>query len=455
MTPSFPPAAGANPFWKFFTSVRLTVVLLLSLALTSMIGTLIPQNQAAADYVSTYGEFWYRLLSVLNIFDMYHSWWFRVLLLMLAANVVVCSIDRLSATWRLIFPRSPKFSVRGFRRHSSARHFQDGRSPAALVDIWRPRVQRRFANVRVEPSDQGVCIFGEKWRWTRIGVYVVHLSVILLLVGGLIGSFFGFDGFVNIPEGESRDRIFLRNSPQSLKLDFEIRCNDFDVSFYENGAPKEYRSSLTLLEGGRVVFEKDIIVNDPLRYKGISIFQSSYGKLPGNEVTLSLTSRDTGMIYSRKAVIGRPITLPEDLGTLVIEGFQDAAQYMGHDIGPAFVGTITPPGAAPDRITLPLRFPSFDQMRKGQIVVAVAEADTRYYTGLQVAYDPGVWVVYTGFILLIAGCFITFFMSHQQVCVELVPAASGSRVMLAGKALKGQMAMEQKLNRLAEELREA
>ena len=78
-----------------------------------------------------------------------------------------------------------------------------------------------------------------------------------------------------------------------------------------------------------------------------------------------------------------------------------------------------------------------------------------FRTGLQVASDPGVWVVYTGFILLIAGCFITFFMSHQQVCVELVPTASGSRVMLAGKALKGQVAMEQKLNRLAEELRGA
>ena len=201
--------------------------------------------------------------------------------------------------------------------------------------------------------------------------------------------------------------------------------------------------------------QKDIIVNGPLTYKGINIYQSSYGTLPGNEIVLSLTSRETGMIYSKKATLGREIVIPEELGTLVIEAYQDRAQFMGHDIGQAFVGTLTPAaGGEPVAVTLPLRFPSFDQMRKGDVVIAVSEYASRHYTGLQVAYDPGVWVVYTGFILMIAGCFITFFMSHQQICVELVPTASGSRVTVAGKSLKGQVAMDRKVERISERLRQ-
>ena len=48
----FEPTAA---LWRFFASVRLTVVLLLSLAATSIIGTLIPQNMDAAAYMSKYG----------------------------------------------------------------------------------------------------------------------------------------------------------------------------------------------------------------------------------------------------------------------------------------------------------------------------------------------------------------------------------------------------------------
>ncbi len=435
------------------SSVRLTVVLLLGLALTSMIGTLIPQNQSPAEYVRAYGEFLYRLFSVLNVFDMYHSWWFRFLMILLATNIIVCSVERLSATWRVIFPAAPKFSAARFRKPAGGPGWEDNRPPDELADLCRPVVAGHFGTVRVEPCGRGACIFGERRRWSRIGVYVVHFSVVLLLAGGLIGSFFGYEGFVNIPEGEARDRVFLRNSRQSIQLGFQIRCDDFDVSFYEGGAPKEYRSRLTILEAGGPILQKDIIVNDPLSHRGVRIYQSSYGTLPGNEFVLSLTSRETGMIYTQPAVLGQKVVIPENLGTLVIEEYREEAQFQGHAVGEAFVGTLTPGGAEPVPIILPLRFPGFDQMRKGEVVVAVAEYTPRYYTGLQVARDPGVWVVYAGFVLMILGCVITFFMPHQQVCVELAPAGSGSRVRVTGRAPKGQVAMDLKIQRIAEKLR--
>ena len=78
----------AGAIWSLFASVRLTIVLLLSLAATSIVGTLIPQNSDPAAYVSAFGETLFRFFAVLGLFDMYHSWWFQVLMLLLAANLV-------------------------------------------------------------------------------------------------------------------------------------------------------------------------------------------------------------------------------------------------------------------------------------------------------------------------------------------------------------------------------
>jgi cytochrome c biogenesis protein len=129
-----------------------------------------------------------------------------------------------------------------------------------------------------------------------------------------------------------------------------------------------------------------------------------------------------------------------------------AAQFKGHDIGEAFSGILTPPGGDPVQITLPLRFPTFDKMRKGNVVIAVVEYVPRFYTGLQVAKDPGVWIVYSGFILIILGCYITFFMSHQQICLELTATGKKTQIIVTGTANKNTIGMQNKIDRIAEQL---
>ena len=267
--------------WSFFASIRLTVVVLLSLAALSIIGTLIPQNQNPADYFRAFGPVAYQILAVLGIFDMYHSWWFQGLILMLTLNIVVCSIDRLQKTWPVLFPKKRTFNLESFRKRQSRLEMDIDQPVGALSEKFQKQVSRAFRNCRNTPAaGQGFVLTAEKGRWTRLGVYVVHLSIVVLLVGGLIGSKFGFDGYVNIPEGETADTIQLRSTGQSYKLDFAIRCDDFDVQFYEgSNRPKEFRSSLTIVENNHDVLKKDIVVNDPLHYRGVSIYQASYGKL--------------------------------------------------------------------------------------------------------------------------------------------------------------------------------
>ncbi len=442
--------------WKFFTSVKLTVVLLLSLAVTSIIGTVIPQSGTASEYFHKYGELRYKILSFLDsifdIFDMYHSWWFQLLLLLLTINIIICSIDRMKATWKIIFVKIPPFNVSRFRQLEYKKEFSESSMPDELEQIYKPVISRSYGYSRIEQTDSGFCLFAEKWRWTRIGVYIVHLSIILMLLGALIGSIFGFEGFVNISEGESAKKINLRNTTEMHLLDFEIKCEDFSLSFYDSGAPKEYRSSLVIIENGKPVLKKDIIVNDPLRYKGINIFQSSYGTLPPREVTLSFTIRETGMEYKKKAAINKPVEIPGGLGTFIIKDYSSSAGFKGHNIGEAFMGILTPKIGNPLNILLPLRFPSFDKMRKGDVIIAVASHNHEYYTGLQVTKDPGVWVVYSGFILMIIGCFVTFFMSHQRLCIEVTGKGNRSMVMVAGTSNKNKMGMQRKIEILSEKL---
>ena len=467
----------SNRLWKFFVSVKLTVVLLLSLAVTSIVGTVVPQNENPSLYFRAYGEFVFKLFDLLGIFDMYHSWWFQFLILLLTINIVVCSIDRLSATWKIIFVKNPSFNLSRFRTLSQKEVFTGKRSPEVLGPVYKKVISGQFGYTRVEKTDNGLCIFAEKWRWSRFGVYIVHLSVILLLIGGLIGSLFGFEGFAIIPEKEKIDSIRIRNTGQVRALGFEVFCDDFNISFYDNGTPKEYRSSLTIIEHGKPVYTKDIIVNDPLRYRGINIFQSSYGKMPSvahhegknhkkissEAITLNVVSKHSGKAYKIKATIGKPVEIPEGLGKFVIVEYRESAEFGGQNIGQAYLGILTPKDKEPVNILLPLHFPNFDKMRRGGVVLSVAEqktkvftpgelSDQRYYTGLQITKDPGVWVVYTGFIGMIIGIFITFFMSHQRVCIELIKKGKKSEVIITGTANKNKLAMQNRIKKISERL---
>jgi cytochrome c biogenesis protein len=171
----------------------------------------------------------------------------------------------------------------------------------------------------------------------------------------------------------------------------------------------------------------------------------------------------SGMIYKRKAEIGKPLDIPEGMGKFVLMEFRESAAFMGQNIGQALVGILTPPGGQPIEVTLPIHFPKFDKMRRGNVVISVVHQhknmppkqnpeDIRYYSGLQIVKDPGVWVVYTGFIIMIAGILITFFMSHQQICIDISKKGKKSHIRVAGKANKNQLGMERIVKNLARTL---
>lgn len=184
---------------------------------------------------------------------MYHSWWFITLLFIFAANIIICSLDRLPRILKLvkepIKPLNPgQFNSFPINRQVSFK----GKS-----DDARSAVESALKNIgfksNVYQGDGALQIYAEKGRFSRLGVYVTRLSILLILIGAVVGIFFGFNASLNLLEGTSSSAAYKRGGG-TIPLGFEIRCLDFDVYFYENSdSPKGYKSWLAILENGMPV----------------------------------------------------------------------------------------------------------------------------------------------------------------------------------------------------------
>ena len=441
--------------WQFFCSVKLAVYTLVLLAATSVIGTIILQNGTPEQYSRLYGEAYYNLIKIFNIDDMYHAWWFLSLLVILCINIVVCSIERISGTWKIIFPKKLKFNPARFRKLKTLEGFIVNKAAISLSGGYERFLSKTIGKVIKQETQTGTIMYAESGRWTRMGVYVVHSSLLLLLLGALIGAVFGFKANLQLNEGATSDTAFMVKTRLPVNLGFSIRCNDFHVKFYDTGAPEEFKSNLTIIENGKESFTKDILVNHPLRYKGINIFQSSYGSGRPDSVVLDIIRQSDKSVTSHTIKIGEEIGLPEDQGLFKLEGFMPHFDFRGNNLGEAFIGRITQKDANSFQIALPTKFPTFDKMRKGSFAFVVKEFEHKYYTGLQITKDPGVWYVYSGFILMIIGCWVTFFMSHQSFFIEIEKISDTiSKISISGTSNRNKQGMKLKIKKIVTKLKD-
>jgi cytochrome c biogenesis protein len=439
--------------WNFFSSVKLAIFVLILIAVTSIIGTVIPQNANESFYFHKYGDFLYRLFSVLDLYDMYHAWWFLSLLLLLVLNLVVCSIDRLNKTWKIIFPKTVSFNIERFRKLKTIAAFEQKNDYEKVVSGYKQFLSKRFNTIIEQKSDNSTAIYVEKGRWARFGVYIVHLSIILLLIGALIGAIFGFKSNLNLNEGQSADSVKIAKQNIEKKFGFTIKCNTFVVKFYDTGAPEEFRSNVSIIEDNKEVLKRDIIVNDPLRYKKINFFQSSYGVSSAEGLVLEIASKASKMVYHETVNIGQTIDLPEKGGQFTLIKYVPQFDFKGHNLGESFLGTIKKADDKELMVVLPKRFPTFDKMRKGDFALIAEDYTKKYYTGLQVTYDPGVLYVYLGFIFMIIGCYVTFFISHQSIMVEITKNANDElNIFISGKANRNSQSIKMKIEKMAGQL---
>jgi len=423
---------NSNKIWKFFSSVKLTFSLLIILAIVSILGTVIPQRgQGAMEFARNLSPEMFRFMNSLNLFDMYHSLWFRLILVCLTLNLIVCSIDRFPAAWKrfLVLPRPDR--NKPFENLPSQQVFSVQGDSKQNADTVEKFLRRRYKQINTKKAEDTEFFYVAKGRYSHFGVYLVHLSVLLILIGGLVGSFFGFEGYVNIAEEEQINTITLRKSMSPLTLGFEVRCDKFTVDFYESGAPKEYRSDLSFIVNGKEVEKRSVLVNHPVQFRGMTFYQANYGTVPGKKVRLKIlrrTSQPENTTIEIEKRNSKP--LPGNEGQFRVVDLK--GDFMR--IGPAVLISIQPNEGKEirfwvfkDHETIKERFPGllnrFPKLNPSSFkpyTFFLDEFKTRYYTGLQVNKDPGVSIVWAGFFLIVAGFIVTFFVSHRRIWVRLL-----------------------------------
>jgi cytochrome c biogenesis protein len=439
--------------WDFFCSLKLTLFLLISLALTSIIGTVLPQGALPPEYVASISPTKLQIYSKLGFFDMYHSWWFITLLYVFSLNLVSCSIKRLPHVFKFI--SEPTLVLGEGVRNSYS--LKKELAFSGSIESGKERVAeflgKEFSTPVITEQNGEYHLFAQKTAWCRLGVYVVHLSILVIFVGAIIGSLAGYKGFVTIVEGTSINAFENRNG-QHMPLGFEVFCDKFAVDFYASGAPKEFRSTLTVLENGKPVpgYSKvKVIVNEPMTYKGITFYQSSYGQASeGSEHFITVTPRNGGATEKITAIQGAAVPLKDGSTIKLLEATQEVRQFAPGFSGPAARVEVTPKGGSPKIFILFKNFPDVNAQRGDAQIFGYEGTNAKQYTGLQVAKDPGVWVVWLGCALMVIGIGVAFFMSHKRIWVVV----SKGHARMYGNASKNQAAFQMQFEDISEKFQE-
>ncbi len=321
---------------KFFSSPKLTFILLIILALVSIIGTIIPQNAEPCFYLEKYGHNLYSLFKALSLIDVYHSWWFIGLLGFLSLDIIICSLNRFKTAWK-----------------------------------------------------------------GKLGSFIIHLSILIILLGGIISSLVGFKEYLYLKEAE------VSQVPQT---NFYIKLNKFWLEYYSDSRViKDYKSNLTIIEDGKEILAKTIEVNYPLSYKRIRFYQANYGIDTINEVTIAIQGKDF------RVKIGEEFGFPDaDLKIKVADFVPDFAIDEGKVFSrsneldnPAVLLEVYEDATLKYKKWVFYKFPGFHHKDEKDTKFILKDFHPSYYTGLQVVKDPAREVVWIGCILLMIGLIIS------------------------------------------------
>jgi len=422
--------------WRFFASVKLALVTLFILAATSIIGTLIQQQKEPAYYVQEYGANLARVFEILNLTDMYRSWWFGALLGLFAVNLIVCTIERLPGVWRLVVLDNLKIDTERLAKMACTHRRDTGLMVPGAVDRLQQCMARAgWPTPGRRDLEGGTLLFSQKGVWTRLGVYVVHLSVLIILVGAMTSTLFGVQAYVFLPEGRTTSKIFLRQSKEAVPLGFELKCDRFEKTFYANGMIKEFRSDLTIVDPKRETpYQKSIIVNDPLSYKGLTFYQGD--AYPLDEFIVEASNRTTGIEQVFRVPPEKGIAWPKTGASFRIEELQrdqDGAVLRAKILFSAVDGD------APAMFWIDnkgsVNFSQFGE----EFTISCRQL---YSTLLLIKKDPGLWIVFLGCVLMITGLIIVLYFFHRRVWIQVSRGDRGSQILLSGVSNKHKPAFE-------------
>lgn len=442
--------------WSFLNSLKLTIFILIALAVTSIFGTTIEQNAQPEKYIAEYGDWWAGIILYANLDNMYYSWWFRGLIALLAVNIIVCTIERFPPKWKsLLNHKQERFDPRLIEKFSHHETLNLDASPEAVKDrLLQVLKKKRFGTVTSGGGGE-FFVYAWKGRIGRLGSDMTHISLLLILLGALVGSVYGYRDYALMNVGNT---VRLPNE------EFRIRLDKFWIDYYDTGHIKQYNSVLTVIEDGKEVLQKQIWVNEPLDYKGLKFYQANYG-LSWNKL------EEAQLTFRHKVKEGTEISFAAKWNTLTeVPNSKYSVKLIGYtadfayDEESNFVYSKSEKAENPaikievyqgdNLVSSPWLFLNYPG-----IFPAIPDSDQDFvytghkgswYSGLQYSKDPGTNIVWLGSAVMGIGFIMAFFIYHRRVWIHIKGSGQSTVMKIGGTINKNTFAFERDIKEITE-----
>ena len=451
--------------WQTLSSIKTGVVLIILVVIFSAAGTVILQRPMtdADDMARAYSPAMLRFLDATGLTDVFHARWFVALLVLVSFSIIAASVERFPNAWRY-FARPYKSPDTNFRKalptqaQIAIKDEEQGLSAAehALHKLG-------LKSERIVRTDS-FSLFSERHRISEMAVYIVHASLLLIFLGGIVDALYGWRGFLMLSPGSTGSQIEMKNGV-TRSLPFAIRCDGTGEETYTDGTPKKWWSKLAVIDNGNEVAKKEIVVNDPLVYNGIRFYQASYGRTGKlDKLILKVTPNGStqGTPQEISLSLNQTVALDADTNVQLAEFIPDYTVQDGHVytrsndvVNPAVHMIVTSKkAAAPVNVWLP-ELPGIAENVSSPYTFEPKELKTGLYTGLEVSHEPGQWSVWAGVVLMAIGLTFVFYVAHMRIWVVPVVDARGNNALwIGGTVNRNRDAFEEKFKKVVETIQQ-
>jgi cytochrome c biogenesis protein len=449
--------------WQTLGSIKTGVVLIILVVIFSAAGTVILQRPMTDpdDMQRAYSPAMLRLLDATGLTDVFHARWFVALMLLVSLSIIVASVERFPNAWRF-FARPYKSPDESFRRalptqaEIAIRDEEQG-----LVAAERALKHMHLKAERiVRPTS--FSLFAERNRISEMAVFIVHASLLLIFVGGIVDALYGWRGFLVLNPGRASNQIELKTGA-TRTLPFSIRCDGAGEETYTDGTPKKYWSKLAVVENGKEISQKEIVVNDPMVYRGVRFYQASYGRTGKiDQLVLQATPAPgiKGTAQEISLSLYDSVSLDADTKVQLVEFIPDYVVEDGHvyarsnDVVNPAVHLVVSSAKTNQTFSVWLpEIPGVDQNASSPYSFDPKDLKTGVFTGLEVSDEPGQWAVWTGVVLMAIGLTFVFYVVHVRFWFVPVEDASGRlSLWIGGTANRNRDAFEVKFKQVVEQI---